>query len=55
MLIFLVLFNIFSKTLDSIMKLDLIKDLPSEEIKKIWITYLEEKSRVAGMLTVGYF
>jgi hypothetical protein len=37
------------------MKLDLVKDLPSEEIKKIWVTYLEEKSRVAGMLTVCLF
>lgn len=34
------------------MKLDLVKDLPSDEIKKIWNIYMEEKSRSAGMLTV---
>jgi len=43
------------RTLSSIMKLDLVKDLPPEEIKNIWITYMAEKSRIAEMLTADDF
>ena len=37
------------------MKLELVQDLPSEEIKNIWFTYLEEKARIAGLLTSDEF
>ena len=37
------------------MKLELVKDLPPDEIKNIWFTYLKEKARIAGMLTSDEF
>jgi hypothetical protein len=37
------------------MKLELVQDLPPDEIKNIWFTYLEEKARIAGMLTSDEF
>lgn len=41
------------KNLDSIMKTEMLTDLPSEEIKNIWSTYMKERSRLSDMLTVN--
>lgn len=40
------------KNLDSIMKTEMLTDLPSDEIKNIWSTYMKERSRLSDMLTV---
>lgn len=40
------------KNLDSIMKIDMLADLPPEEIKNIWSIYMKERSRLSDMLTV---
>ena len=40
------------RTLESMMKIELLEGLKPEEINAIWITYMQEKSRIAGMLTV---
>lgn len=40
------------KNLDSIMKTEMLADLPPEEIKNIWSTYMKERQRLSDMLTV---
>lgn len=42
------------RKLDSIMKVELLTDLPSDEIKNIWVTYMKERGRLADMLNVSY-
>jgi hypothetical protein len=42
------------RKLDSIMKVELLTDLPSDEIKNIWVTYMKERGRLADMLNVSF-
>jgi hypothetical protein len=37
------------------MKLELLENHQAEDIKQIWTTYMQEKGRLADLLTVGYF
>ncbi|CAF0790115.1 unnamed protein product [Brachionus calyciflorus] len=43
------------KNLDSIMKTEMLADLPPEEIKNIWSTYMKERQRLSDMLTLNEY
>ncbi|RNA34718.1 ATP synthase mitochondrial F1 complex assembly factor 1 [Brachionus plicatilis] len=43
------------KNLDCIMKTEMLNDLPPEEIKNIWSTYMKERSRLSDMLTLDEY
>lgn len=38
--------------MDSLMKTNMIEDHPVEDIKNIWVTYLEDRGRLADVLQV---
>jgi len=42
------------RTLDTIMKLDMVRDLQRDAIKAIWITFISELNKFPGMITVEY-